>query len=82
MEKNKDLVILGKQLRLQRVKNGLTQVELASKAALDRNYVGMIERGERNPSYLSLQEISKEGEAGRKKIAKVLNITVGELLTL
>lgn len=71
MEKNKDLVILGKQLRLQRVKNGLTQVELASKAALDRNYVGMIERGERNPSYLSLL-----------KIAKVLNITVGELLTL
>ena len=71
MEKNKDLVILGKQLRLQRVKNGLTQVELASKAALDRNYVGMIERGERNPSYLSLL-----------KIAKVLNITVGELLTM
>lgn len=71
MEKNKDLVILGKQLRLQRIKNGLTQVELASKAALDRNYVGMIERGERNPSYLSLL-----------KIAKVLNITVGELLTM
>ena len=46
-----------------------TQVELAENAGLDRNYIGMVERGERNPSYLSLQ-----------KIANGLGIPVNELI--
>ena len=53
-----DLKKLGKIIRSKRESRGLTQVELAQKSNLDRNYIGMVERGERNPSYLSLQKIA------------------------
>lgn len=53
-----DLIKLGMTIRAKREKQNLTQVELASKAGVDRNYIGMVERGERNPSYLSLQKIA------------------------
>ena len=64
-----DLINLGKIIRDKRELRNLTQIELASKAGVDRNYIGMVERGERNPSYLSLQ-----------KIANGLGITVDELI--
>ena len=64
-----DLINLGKIIRDKRVAKNLTQFELAAKAGVDRNYIGMVERGERNPSYLSLQ-----------KIAHGLEISVNELL--
>ena len=60
---------LGKIVRSKRERKGLTQIEVANKSSLDRNYIGMIERGERNPSYLSLL-----------KIAIGLGLTVDELL--
>lgn len=53
-----ELIKLGKLIRSKREMKGLTQVELAEKANVDRNYIGMLERGERNPSYLSLQKIA------------------------
>ena len=46
-----ELQILGKIIREKREARHLTQVELAEKASVDRNYIGMVERGERNPSY-------------------------------
>ena len=64
-----ELQILGKIIREKREARHLTQVELAEKAGVDRNYIGMVERGERNPSYLSLQ-----------KIAKGLGLTVNEMI--
>ncbi len=64
-----DLIKLGKIIRDKRKIRNLTQVQLASKSGVDRNYIGMLERGERNPSFLSLQ-----------KIANGLGITVYELL--
>ena len=66
-----ELVKLGQIIRVKRVKSGLTQVQLAAQAGVDRNYIGMLERGERNPSYLSLL-----------KIANGLKLSVGELITL
>lgn len=60
---------LGQIIREKREAQGLTQIEVAEKAELDRNYIGMVERGERNPSYLSLI-----------KIAKGLNLTVDQLI--
>lgn len=47
--------------RLQKVrKDGrFSQEELAAKLAMHRNYVGMIERGERNPTIRTLYKIAK-----------------------
>ena len=64
-----NLVDLGKIIREKRESSQLTQMELANKAGLDRNYIGMVERGERNPSYLSLQ-----------KMAHGLALTVSEMI--
>ena len=67
---NEELIKLGQNVRLKRTAQNLTQNELSTLAKVDRNYIGMLERGERNPSYLSLL-----------KIANGLNISITELLT-
>jgi len=59
----------GKTLRELRTERGLSQEKLAEMAGLDRNYVGMIERGERNPAVVNIV-----------KIAKALGVAPGELL--
>ncbi|KKD39925.1 helix-turn-helix domain-containing protein [Limnoraphis robusta] len=41
---------LGSNIRQLRIKQGLSQEQLAEKADLHRTYVGAIERGERNVS--------------------------------
>ena len=57
MEKQ-ELIALGTLIREKREAQELTQYELAERANVDRNYIGMVERGERNPSYLSLIKIA------------------------
>lgn len=57
MEKQ-ELIALGTVIREKREAQELTQHELAERANVDRNYIGMVERGERNPSYLSLIKIA------------------------
>ena len=69
--RKEELIELGKIVRAKRIQQNLTQCELSVRASVDRNYIGMLERGERNPSYLSLL-----------KIASGLNISVSELLIL
>ena len=58
-ENTSQLLQLGSRVRDLRMKKSLTQVELASKCSLDRNYIGMLERGERNPSYVTLLKIAQ-----------------------
>lgn len=67
--RQEELIKLGLLIRSKRESRGLTQLELAEKSNMDRNYIGMLERGERNPSYLSLQ-----------KIARGLGIPVNQLI--
>jgi transcriptional regulator with XRE-family HTH domain len=55
---NKHLKNLGGRIRTLRLKNAISQEELAEQAGVHRTYVGMIERGEKNLTILSLLKIS------------------------
>jgi transcriptional regulator with XRE-family HTH domain len=70
MEKNIHLAILGNHIReLRRIK-GLSQEQLAYKADVDRSYIGGIERGERNVSFLTLVKIANCLECDVASLAK------------
>jgi len=56
-------------VRNGRIMQGLTQEALAERADLHPNYIGMIERQQRNVSVLALE-----------KIAKALNVSLADLL--
>lgn len=48
----------GETIRSERLKKGLSQEELASKAGVHRTYIGMIERGEKNITLTNIKKIS------------------------
>ncbi|MEW6652304.1 MAG: helix-turn-helix transcriptional regulator [Bacteroidota bacterium] len=58
MKKNKYLIALGEQIRHERKSKGLSQEELAARAGVDRSYMGGIERGERNVSFITLVKLA------------------------
>ena len=59
LKKDKNLIELGNQIRDLRKAIGLSQEQLALQAEVDRSYVGGIERGERNVSFLTLVKIAE-----------------------
>ena len=59
----------GQRLQQTRKSKGITQEELAAKISMDRTYIGLIERGGRNPTVRTLY-----------KIAKALKVNSSELL--
>ena len=61
--------MLGETIRRIRIDLGVSQEGLALKAELDRSYVGGVERGEHNLSFMNLV-----------KIAESLGLTPSELL--
>jgi len=66
---DEDVVVsFGRRVRQVRLKQGMSQEELAYRAGLHRTYVGMIERAEKN---ITLRNI--------RKIADALGVTIGEL---
>lgn len=54
----------GSKVRSERVKQGLSQEQLAAKAGVHRTYIGMIERAEKN---ITLENIEKIAMALGKK---------------
>lgn len=68
---NDILTQFGSRVKELRIKNKLTQEQFAQKTGLHKNYIGMVERGERNPSLINIQII-----------AKGLNVTISELMLL
>lgn len=53
------LKLLGKNLRERRKQRGLTQENLAELCDFDPTYISLLERGKRNPAFLTLVKISK-----------------------
>lgn len=54
-----DLVrLLGRNVRAQRVRLGLSQEELAHEAGMKRSYLSDLERGTRNPSVRALGRLA------------------------
>jgi transcriptional regulator with XRE-family HTH domain len=49
----------GQKVRGERLKQNLSQEELAVKAGVHRTYIGMIERAEKNITLLNIEKISK-----------------------
>jgi transcriptional regulator with XRE-family HTH domain len=70
--------MVGRNVRRLRAAAGLTQAQLAERMGVDRAYVSGLERGERNPTVVTLWHITKalgvnlqslvqEGKAGRSR---------------
>ena len=53
------LRLFGERLRELRTERGLSQERLAELAGLDRNYIGQIERAERNVALVNIIRIAK-----------------------
>jgi transcriptional regulator with XRE-family HTH domain len=53
------LDILGQRIRARRRKLGKSQEALAHEAGLDRSYVGRIERGEQNLTFVALVRLCR-----------------------
>jgi len=62
------LINFGKNLKILRTHQNISQEEFADKTKLDRTYISGLERGKRNPSFLTLI-----------KLAKTLNISIEKL---
>jgi len=56
---DEDLVALGREIRRHRKARKLSQEGLAELSDLHRNYIGCLERGERNPAVKTLFQISR-----------------------
>ncbi|MDG4656833.1 helix-turn-helix transcriptional regulator [Ectobacillus antri] len=61
------LVKIGSTIKSERMKNGLSQADLAEQSNLHKNFIGMVERGQRGATIASLQ-----------KICLALGISLGE----
>ena len=60
----------GERVREERLKQNLSQEELAARAGVHRTYIGMIERAEKN---ITLENIEKIANALKIPIDKIFN---------
>ena len=65
----KFLIFLGRKIRKEREKLGISQEQLGKLAKFHRTYIGMIERGEKNITIFNL-----------RRLAQALNLQVRDLI--
>jgi len=53
------LIKFGERIKILRKERGWSQEKLADKTGFHRTYIGMIERGERNPSLININVFAK-----------------------
>ncbi|MFR0528606.1 helix-turn-helix domain-containing protein [Limosilactobacillus reuteri subsp. suis] len=58
MDNSYILKLFGNHLRILRLEKGFSQEKLADRAHVHRTYIGMIERGEKNITLLTMEKIS------------------------
>jgi len=68
-QRNKSLVTVGQRIRDQRKQLKLTQKQLSINGGFQRSYVGSVERGEKNITFLKLM-----------KLCSTLKVTMSDLL--
>jgi transcriptional regulator with XRE-family HTH domain len=56
--KKQILLNFGQKVKAERIKQGLSQEELAEKASVHRTYIGMIERAEKNITLTNIEKIA------------------------
>lgn len=59
---------IGQKIRIERMKQHLSQEKLAELANLNRNFIGMIERGETSVTVRSLESIANALELDIKEL--------------
>jgi transcriptional regulator with XRE-family HTH domain len=69
--KNEVLINFGKRVRELRKSKNWTQEKLAEISGLHPNYIGMVERGERNPSLVNIEILAKALNTTLSKIFEV-----------
>jgi len=67
---NSILISFGKRVKELRLKKNLTQEQFANICGLHKNYIGMVERGERNPSLLNIEIIASGLEISVSNLMK------------
>lgn len=72
MNKNTELLKLAHRIKTIRLKNKLSQEELANICDFDRTYISLLERAKRNPSYFNLLRLSVGLEVSLSQLLKDL----------
>jgi transcriptional regulator with XRE-family HTH domain len=68
-----DLIRFGAAIRTLRMRRRLTQEKLAALSHLDRSFVGQIERGESNVSFLNVMRLLAGLKANWSELAALLD---------
>lgn len=63
---------LGQTIKKLREQHRITQEELAYQAGLHRTYISLLEKGERNPSVLTLCKVSSALNTQLSKIFQIM----------